>query len=43
MYTTYVSIMYFVVESYGVAAANSSRGPEHLLKKEGTLHTEKRE
>ncbi len=26
---------YFVVESYGVAAANFSRGPEHLLKKEG--------
>ncbi len=25
---------YFVVESYGVAAANSSRGPDHLLKKE---------
>ncbi len=27
---------YFVVESYGVAAANFSRGPEHLLKKEST-------
>ncbi len=33
---------YFVVESYGVAAANSSRRPEHLLK-EGTMYTEKRE